>query len=185
MNINQLVKACQKRKPQAERELFTRFAPKVLTICRRYAAHDHDAHDYLQECFMVLFDQLEKFNPDKGAFEGWLYRVCTNTVLQILRKAKSDPGLVLMEELPETQALNEVELTTIPAEMIITAIQQLPTGYRKVFNLHTFENWSHRQIAQELKISESASRSQLTRARKILKTVLKKLKPDNYERRLA
>jgi len=134
---------------------------------------------------MVVFDKLNQFDPQKGVFDAWLYRVCTNTVLQILRKAKSHPGLILMDELPETESLEEVAFNQVPAEMIIAAIQQLPIGYRQVFNLHTFEHWSHRQIAAELNISESTSRSQLTRAKKILKIVLKKLKPDNYERRLA
>ncbi|MEM9918311.1 MAG: sigma-70 family RNA polymerase sigma factor [Bacteroidota bacterium] len=183
--LNQLVQLCQQRKPEAERELFSQFAPKVWTICRRYAACDPDAQDYLQECFLCVFDNIRKYDPKKGAFEPWLYRLCTNTILQILRKAKSQLNIVLLEELPEGEEVEDNLVEQIPTETVIAAIQQLPAGYRQVLNLYVFEEWTHREIALELNISESSSRSQLARARKLLKSVLKKLKPNSYERRSA
>ena len=186
MEIYQLIESCQKKKASAEQELFVRFAPKVLTICRRYAAHDHEAKDYLQECFLCVFDNIQKYDARKGAFEGWLYRVCTNTILQILRKSKKGLELVYPDQLPETSSeVEEENFSQIPTDTIIAAIQQLPSGYRQVLNLYIFEEWSHKEIAKELGISESASRSQLARARKLLKTVLKNLMPNNYEKRLA
>ena len=185
MNLNQIIQDCIKHRPEAERELFSHFAPKVLTICRRYASNDAEAQDFLQECFLCVFEKLQQYNPKKGEFAGWLYRVCTNNVLQILRKRKKELQLVYLDQLPDTAQINETDFDFLHPELVIHAIQQLPDGYREVLNLFLFEQWSHREIAEQLNISESTSRSQLTRAKKLLKTVLQKLMPNNYEKRLA
>ena len=185
MTLERIIKDCKKRKPEAERELFTRFAPKVLTICRRYASNDTDAQDFLQECFLCLFEKLKQYNPDKGEFAAWLYRLCTNTILQILRSRKKELILVFPDQLPDITEIEESDFEWMHPELVIQGIQQLPDGYREVLNLFLFEQWSHRKIAEELNISESTSRSQLTRAKKLLKTILQNLMPQNYEKRLA
>jgi len=182
--LKDIIIACKQNDPKAEKALFLLFAPKVLTICRRYAANDPDAEDYLQECFIHLFDQMEKYDEKRGEFAGWLFRVCTNRVLQLIRASKKMVDLVYPDHLPET-GISEEEMEYLPKEAILKAIQQLPEAYRLVLNLYVFEDWSHHEIAEELGITASSSRSRLTRARAMLKVILKKTDCIEDEKRLV
>jgi RNA polymerase sigma-70 factor (ECF subfamily) len=176
MNNNtllQLLEDCKAHDATAEKALFLHFAPKVLAIARRYATDEPMAQDYLQECFLVLFDKLSQYDPGRGQFEGWLYRVSVNTILQLMRKQKRLPEISHPETLPDVE-LEETVLDQIPHEQVLDAVRQLPAGYRQVLNLYIFEDWSHREIAEALQISESASRSQLSRAKQLLKQMLHK-----------
>lgn len=184
MNLSETISLCKAKNQQAEKALFLRFAPRVMTICRRYASQNVEAQDFMQECFIKIFEKINHFDFSKGPFEGWLYRVCTNVILQQLRKSKREITMVFPEELPE-QELSETEFQTIPQEIILKAIQQLPDGYRKVLNLSIFEGWTHQEIGIVLEIAPATSRSQLTRAKKLLKHILQKKTERNYERRLA
>ncbi|MEM1319568.1 MAG: sigma-70 family RNA polymerase sigma factor [Bacteroidota bacterium] len=184
MTEKQLIKACLRKDGKAEKQLFLRFAPKVLTLCRRYAANNQDAEDYLQECFLHLFDRLRQYDDTRGAFGGWLYRLCTNRILQLIRAQNSKVTMIFPEQLPE-QGISNQELAGIPQEQILHAIQQLPEAYRLVLNLYVFDGWQHEDIAAELGISPSSSRSRLTRARALLKKILKKSDDLTYEKRLA
>lgn len=184
MNIQNIILLCKKKDKKAEKALFIQFAPRILTICRRYASTRDMAPDLMQECFIRLFDKIESYDPQKGDFEGWLHRICTNTILTQIKPVKKEINFVYPGDLPE-QELTKTEFEVIPAEIILAAIHQLPPGYMKVFNLYTFENYPHKKIAKLLEISEGTSRSQLTKARKMLRAILKQ-KPDfNYERKLA
>lgn len=179
-----IISQCIAKDRKAEKVLFLRFAPRVLTISRRYASHKVEAADLMQECFIHLYKNLEKYDPDKGDFEGWLHRLCTNTILTILRPAKRKIVLVYPDRLPE-QALTQSEFESIPGEIIVAAIQQLPLGYREVFNLFTFENYSHKEIAQALEIAETTSRSQLTRSKRMLRLILQKKIDQYYGKKMA
>ena len=172
MNLQKIISLTKAKNRKAEKVLFLRFAPFVLTLCRRYASQDSDAQDFMQECFIHVFSKINDYDETKGSFEAWLNRVCTNRVLQLLRKSKKKITIVYPEELPE-QGLTKSEFEVIPREAIMSAIQQLPNGYREVFNLYIFEGWSHKEIGVALKIAETTSRSQLTRAKKMLKYILK------------
>ncbi len=184
MNLADIISQCKAKDHKAEKALFLRFAPRVLTLCRRYASHNVEADDLMQECFIRLFKKLEKYNPVKGDFEGWLHRLCTNTILTVIKPAKRKIDMVYPGELPE-QELSQSEFEAVPAEVILTAIQQLPVGYRKVFNLFIFEKFSHKEIAATLGIAETTSRSQLTKAKRMLRLLLQKKIDQSYERRLA
>lgn len=184
MNLQEIISLCKAKNQQAEKELFLRFAPRVMTICRRYASQNVEAQDFMQECFIHVFENIKSHDGNKGSFEGWLHRVCTNVILQLLRKSKREITMVFPDELPE-QELTETEFETIPREIILNAIQQLPNGYRQVLNLFIFEGWTHQEIGKILEIAPGTSRSQLTRAKKMLKHILQKKTVTNYERRLA
>lgn len=185
MNLSKTIIQAKARNKQAEKALFLQFAPLVLTLCRRYANQNVEAQDYLQECFILVFNKITQYDSTKGDFEGWLYRVCTNRILELMRKAKKSLPLTYPDILPD-QLLTKTELATIPHEEVLKAIQQLPHGYREVFNLYVFEEWTHRQISEALGIAESSSRSQLTRAKKMLKFALQKHRNNpKYERQLA
>lgn len=171
----QIIEGCRKGRPASEKALFGRFAPKVLAIARRYATDEPQALDFLQEAFVLVFEKIAVFDPQKGAFEGWLYRLSVNTMLQIMRKnRRHESWQELPSELPET-AFNDADLELLKEAQLLEAIRQLPAGYRQVLNLFVFENWSHREIADALQITESASRSQLTRAKQLLKQKIKPL----------
>lgn len=171
LNLSDIIEQCKQKNRKAEKVLFLRFAPKIYTLCRRYTSDEQEAQDFLQECFLHVFQHIEQYDSHKGEFSGWLYRVCTNVVLQQLRQQKTTPHMVYMEELPEIEIPIE-NLHQIPPETLITAIRQLPIGYRQVLNLSIFEGWKHQEIAQHLQITESASRSQLTRAKQLLKKII-------------
>jgi len=184
LELTQIITLIQLKDSKAEKALFLRFAPKVLTICRRYASQNVEAQDYMQECFILIFTKIHQFNPNKGSFEGWLHRVCTNRILELMRKSSTQVKISFPEHLPEPE-LTKKDLVAIPQNVILNAIQQLPSGYREVFNLYIFEGWSHRQIGKQLNIAETTSRSQLTRAKKLLQHLLSKKNYNRYERQLA
>ncbi len=184
MNLEQIVEQCKSRNGQAEKELFFRLAPRVLSLCRRYTPDEELAQDYLQECFLTLFKNIKKYDAKKGAFDPWFFRLCTNRILQSYRKSKTEPEIEFRAEVPEI-SISEESIQSISEEQLLEAIRQLPNGYREVLNLAIFEGWTHKEIARKLKISESTSRSQLARAKKLLKRFLQPLKNKNYEKRLA
>ena len=184
MDLQEIITLTKAKNQQAEKVLFLRFAPFVLTLCRRYASQNVEAQDFMQECFIHVFSNIKKYDTAKGSFEGWLNRVCTNCVLQLLRKSKKEITMVFPNELPE-QELTENEFEAIPKEVILDAIQKLPDGYRQVFNLYIFEGWTHKEIGKTLGIAETSSRSQLSRAKKMLKHILQKKIDFRYEKQLA
>ena len=185
MTEERLVKECLQHNPEAERELFSRFAPRILTICRRYARDDQEAHDFLQESFLMVFDKLNLYQSQKGKLFPWMHRVSVNVILMILRRRKKDLPVVYLEDLNQINESEEENIPQYHPEVLLAAIQKLPEGYREVFNLYFFEEWTHKQISNQLNISESTSRSQLARARRLLKELVKKTPNVNYERRLA
>ncbi|NRB46785.1 MAG: RNA polymerase sigma factor [Saprospiraceae bacterium] len=184
MNLEQLVEKCKSQSSRAEKELFFRLAPKVLTLCRRYTKDEALAQDYLQECFLTLFKNIKKYDAAKGPFEAWFYRLCTNRILQSYRKSKREPEIEFRAEVPE-QSLPEESLEAISEEQLLAAIRQLPDGYRQVLNLAIFDGWTHKEIANKLGITESTSRSQLARAKRLLKQFLQPLTKKNYAKRPA
>lgn len=172
-----ILAACRRRERTAERALYQRYAPRVLTLCRRYARDESEAMDFLQECWILLFDKLAAYQPEKGHFEGWLHRLCTNRVLDLLRRQKRLPHtLELVASMDTADATYddavEPAWSVYSPETLLAAIRALPEGYRQVLNLAVFEGWSHAAIGEQLGISASSSRSQLTRARRALRGLL-------------
>ncbi len=163
----ELIQACQKQKPQAQRELYHQFAPAMLAVCFRYARNREEAEDVLQEGFVKVFQKIHKFD-DKGSLEGWIRRIMVNTAIDHLRKEKHYQHQLEINE-AITEEVTENALDHLEAEALLALIQSLPTGYRVIFNLYGIEGYSHAEVAEQLGISESTSRSQYTRARALLK----------------
>lgn len=173
MKINDLIRQCKNGNSAAERELFQRYAHRIFTLCRRYIRQKEEAYDLMQDCFIHLFDSLEKHDPKKGSFEGWMHRMCTNVVFQKLRKNKQSIMLVYPDQMPEPDdSLLHDDMDEISTELLMSAIQDLPEGYRMILNLYIFEGLRHNEIGEVLGIATSTSRSQYTRAKKILKNKL-------------
>jgi RNA polymerase sigma-70 factor (ECF subfamily) len=158
---------------RAQEKLYRMFAPKMFGVCLRYAKDRTEAEDNLQDGFVNVFSNLKKFRHE-GSFEGWVRRIMVNVSLGKYRKQHI---LYPVEDVGkyETQSFNGDILEKISADELINLIQELPPRYRMVFNLFVMEGLSHQEIAEAMKIAEGTSKSNLARARDILKRKVEKL----------
>jgi RNA polymerase sigma-70 factor (ECF subfamily) len=170
----QLIRRCLRKDRKAQFELYEKYKVRLFGLCRRYARSEAEAHDFLQEGFIKVFRSLHQYRAD-GPLVKWMERVVVNRILSLLRKKRMsfDDNLDL-QALPVVQTSNAD--VSEKAETIIRLIRQLPLGYQTVFNLYALEGYSHQEIAQVLGISESTSRSQYSRAKKVVKTAFEQLK---------
>jgi RNA polymerase sigma factor (sigma-70 family) len=146
--------------------LYQRFAPKMYAVCLRYSNNSDDAQDLLQEGFIKVFRNLEKFRKE-GSFEGWIRRVFVNTAIEHYRRKVNLNTISEKEERTiEDGAWNVLD--QMAAKDIIELVQELSPGYRSVFNMYVIEGYSHKEIGDMLEISEGTSKSQLARAKAIL-----------------
>lgn len=158
--------------------LYHLFASKMYAVCLRYCKDTDDAQDLLQDGFIKIFKNLEKFRGE-GSFEGWIRRIFVNTSIEHFRKntkkiATSDSQELVIED-PSWNALDN-----LAEKDIISLIQNLSPGYRQVFNMYVIEGYTHSDIGEILGISEGTSKSQLARAKAILKNMVKtKLEKEN------
>ena len=182
MNYQKIIKRIQSGDRKAERLLFDRLAPRLLSLCRRYAHDESMAKDYFQDSFIRVFDKLDKYT-EGGSFESWFFKVAVNVILTS-KRSKKKLQIEYVEELPET-GFQEAQIKLLSDEELLMCIQQLPEGYRKVINLYIFEQHSHEEIGNLLGISASTSRSQYMRAKRLMKQILIKKIPNLYERKLA
>ncbi len=169
-----IIEGCVKKKRKAQYMLYQHFAPPMLALCMRYCRNRMEAEDVLQEGFIKIFQKISTFRQS-GSLEGWIRRIMINQAINHLKAKK----LVLLDTDPYTLgnwiadegSADQGEQVYKPEELM-EAIQQLPPGYRVVFNLYVFEGYSHKNIADELEISENTSKSQLSRARNYLRKTL-------------
>lgn len=164
MNIDQLIYDCKKNDIKAQEQLYKQFAPKMFSVCLKYSRSYAEAQDHLQDGFLLVFEKIHLFEF-KGSFDGWIKRVIINHVLQQYRNKS------FLSTIDEDIA-EEVEVDIddgVSMEYLLKIIQELPDRYRLVFNLNVFENYSHQEIANSLGISVGTSKSNLARAKMILK----------------
>lgn len=138
----------------------------MYAVCLRYARTPADAADILQEGFLKVFSKLEQFQF-QGSFEGWIRRIMVNTALRTYQKQRFDHEYSGYEQLPDSP-VDPDAISTLSEAELMRVINQLPEGYRVVFNLVAIEGYSHAEVAETLGIQESTSRSQLTKARRWL-----------------
>lgn len=173
MTEEELVKGCKNEDRHCQRIVFERYAGKMMTVSLRYARHRLEAEDILQESFVKVFNNIRSFKSE-GSFEGWIRRIVVNTALREIQKSSFKNELLGALNVPEIIE-EPVAISNLSELEILKLISFLPDGYRTVFNLYVFEDFSHREIATQLGIEESTSRSQLTKARQMLQLQLKKL----------
>ncbi len=166
----ELVNACKRNEKRAQEQLFNKYAPVMLGVCRRYTGNVHDAEDVMIGGFMKVFDKIGQFRGT-GSLKGWIKKIMINESLGFLRKNKSMYLEVDIDEAGEKPELSRLE-SAVTAEDLIALIDALPPGYRMVFNLYAIEGFSHREIGLKLGISENTSKSQLSRARALLQKKL-------------
>jgi RNA polymerase sigma-70 factor (ECF subfamily) len=174
MNEHDIIKGCLKNDRASQKALYEQHYGKMLGVCLRYAKDKDEAKDVLHEGFLKVFTNLKNFNGT-GSFEGWIRRVMVNTSIDHLRKNKQN-YLIVSTVYANEKASNladEVEdedlLLQIDKEEILKAVQELTPAYRTVFNLYVIEEFSHREIAEMLDISEGTSKSNLSKAKFNLK----------------
>lgn len=171
-----LARAISKGDPKAQSMLYERYSPKMLSICLRYMGDMMEAEDVMIEGFMRIFDKIGQFNF-KGSFEGWMRRIMVNEALMRLRGKKMIN--VELEEVRQESSTAVSAESELNAQELLKLVNELPVGYRTVFNLYAIEGYSHAEIAEQLGISEGTSKSQLSRARALLQERLKVIEKDH------
>ncbi|MBK8702796.1 MAG: RNA polymerase sigma factor [Saprospiraceae bacterium] len=170
MTESDIIKGCKKGVPLYQRALVERYSPMLMTVARRYVPGYHAAEDILQEALLKIFRAIPNYAPT-GSFEAWMRRIVVTTALHALDKSwyrRENGDLDSVEEpffMPDVYA-------RLGAEELLALIAKLPEGFRQIFNLNVIEQYPHTEIAVMLGITESTSRSQLTRARKLLQTMI-------------
>lgn len=165
MILEQIIHECKRQNRKAQEQLYKTLSPKVFVICLKYSRNYQEAQDNLQEGFLLIFKKIDKYQF-KGSFEGWAKRVVINYILQQYRSK----GIleIVTDNIPETQEVT-IEEENVSLEFLTQIIQELPDRYRLVFNLYVMDGYSHKEVAQMLGISEGTSKSNLARAKRILK----------------
>ena len=170
INEERLISGCRKNDSAAQGDLYQKYSPILFGICLRYVKDTAEAEDILIQGFMKIFQKIDQYKGE-GSFEGWMRRIVVNESLTYLRKNKSMHLKVDMEYVENKTEASTYDVT-LYTEDLLKMVQQLPIGYRTVFNLYAIEGFSHKEIAQKLNISENTSKSQLSRARKLLQSYL-------------
>jgi RNA polymerase sigma-70 factor (ECF subfamily) len=171
MTEQAIIAGCLHNDPTAQRELYNRYSPKMLSVCYRFAQNREDAEDMLQEGFIKVFTQMHTFQ-NKGAFEGWIRRIIVHTCINFLKKYKKFNESMDLTYATNLQSKDETVPSMMQGKQVVECIRILPLGYKTVLNLYAIEGFSHREIGLMLDIEESTSRSQYTRAKAMLETLL-------------
>lgn len=173
MSVEQLIKKCKKQELKAQEQLYRLYSGKMFSVSLKYSGNYAEAEDNLQDAFLTIFQKIAQFKS-KGSFEGWMKRIVINTALQRYRKQQVFE--IVNEEQLKTPEV-EVDDENIPLDFLLKIVQELPERYRMVFNLYALDGFSHKEIAEMLDISTGTSKSNLARARGILK---EKIEKKNY-----
>jgi RNA polymerase sigma-70 factor (ECF subfamily) len=173
-----LFEGCRRGDRKAQENLYKTLASRMMGVCMRYAKDTFEAEDVLQMGFVKVFQKISDFRGE-GSFEGWIRRIMVNTAIESYRKNLRNLNLVDIDEVYD-QPQNTFDMSGLELKDLLKLVQQLSNGYRLVFNMYVIEGYSHKEIAKLLGITEGASKSQLSRARAILKEKIIKMEGLNY-----
>lgn len=168
-----LIKACQRGDAAAQREVYDRYARRMLAVCMRYIQDDMEAEDVMIGGFVRVFDKVAQYQF-AGSFEGWIRKIMVNEALQQVRRNRSLHLETDIAEVCNDAAVMHTDASELETQDLLNLVRQLPEGYRTVFNLYAIEGYAHKEIAEQLGISENTSKSQLSRARALLQEYLRK-----------
>ena len=169
----QLIRACQQADPKAQRRVYETYAPRMLGVCRRYLPDEFEAEEAMVEGFIKVFEHITRFEG-KGSFEGWIRRIVVNEALMALRAKKQLGWQTSYDDVREEPSPQPFE-SSLEVDDLLQLVNELPTGYRTVFNLYAIEGYTHEEIAEQLGISEGTSKSQLSRARAQLQQAIQRM----------
>jgi RNA polymerase sigma-70 factor (ECF subfamily) len=180
--LEEVVRGCRKQNPKAQTELFNRFSGRFTGICCRYVGIVDQAEDIMISGFMKIFDKIYQYKGE-GSFEAWMTRIMVNESLSYIRRNKNMWLNVSIESADREPDYSMAD-SHLDSEQALSMIDELPIGYRTVFNLFVMEGYSHKEIGELLQITEGASKSQLSRAKAQLKSKIlafeEKMKKRNH-----
>jgi len=177
--IDHLVQCCKAGQRKAQELLYKQFASKMLGVCMRYATDKMEAEDMLQNGFIKVFQKIADYRGD-GSFEGWVRRIMVHSSIEYYRRHHKMMQVVDIDTAGHEPSVNAAASSSLEAKDLLVMITALSPGYRMVFNLYAIDGYSHKEVAEIMGISEGASKSQLSRARAILKEQIVKMDNKRY-----
>ncbi len=169
-----IIKGCIKRDRQAQKILYERYADIFLGVCNRYAANIAEAEDILQEGFVKVFFHLQEFSG-AGSFFNWMRRIMINTAITYYHKNLKHRYYDEIEKMYDAPHAEVPDKSDFTREELLEVIQSLPPGYRMIFNLYAIEGYKHKEIAEMLEIDVNTSKSQYSRAKKMIRHKLENM----------
>jgi len=163
-----ILQECIQGNKTAQYQLYEMYRVNLFTVCLRYISNREEAEDRFQESWVKIFSKMEQYDEGKGSFYGWARRIVVNTCLEFLRKKK-----IYFDEIQESlimPAHNADVTSDLSVQDMMRILNSLPTGYRTVFNLYVVEGYSHKEIAELLNISISTSKTQLMKAKALMRS---------------
>lgn len=167
-----IIKGCLQQDRRMQALLYNRFSPKLYAVCLRYMGNEEDAQDVLQDAFIKVFRNIDKYRGE-GSLEGWLRRIVVNTAIEHIRRKQLLVSGITEKEEQTIENKTASAFDKIGEKELLEMIRSLSPGYRTVFNLFVIEGFSHKEIAELLNINEGTSKSQLARAKMILQEKIK------------
>ena len=167
MDESQLINGCRKGDRLAQKELYERYSRRMMGVCLRYVSDRETARDLLQDGFVKVFTSMDSYSG-LGSFEGWMRKIFVNCALEYLRKSDVLREAVDLDNTVELVHPDSSAISDMSAVELMKLVQELPAGFRTVFNLFAIEGYSHKEISEMMNITESTSRSQFTRAKQLL-----------------
>ncbi len=175
IDLHQIVKKCKAYDKKAQKELYDVYSPVLFGICLRYSKSEAEAEDVLQEGFVKILTKINDFK-DIGSFEGWMKRIIVNTAISFYYKNKKYNETYDIDEITEKNTENYVwGNEDFTKEELLKVINNLPEGYRVIFNMYAIEGYKHKEIAEKLNISHNTSKSQYLRAKERIREKLEQL----------
>lgn len=184
LTTEQIIVGCRQGNAHCQKELVNRYSGLLFAVCIRYTGNEQKAKDILQDTFIRIFRSFKTFNPDKGSLPSWMKKIAVNTALKDLGK-KNIQSSSLSIEIHEKARIEASALDNLMAEDLLKVIQTLPEGYRQVFNLSVIEGYNHKEISKMLGIEEVSSRSNLSRAKQLLRKKLEAFKKNESWARIV
>jgi RNA polymerase sigma factor (sigma-70 family) len=178
--IDELIEGCRSGQRKMQEMLYKLYASKMLGVCMRYATDRMEAEDMLQNGFIKVFKKLDDYRGE-GSFEGWVRKIMVHSSIEYYRKHHKMMQIVDIETPGAEQSVDPLAASNLGVQDLLAIIQQLPPGYKMVFNLYAIEGYSHKEIGEIMSITEGASKSQLSRARTILKEQIFRMEGKKYE----
>lgn len=168
INELDLITECINNRRTAQKQLYDLYRMKMYTVCLRYMSNKMDAEDMLQEGWVKVFKQIQTFDPNRGNFYSWIKRIFINTNLEYLRKKRLKFEDISDSEIEHSTSLNK-PIHDMAMQELVKVLQELPPGYRSVFNLYVLEGYTHKEIGETLNISPNTSKTQLMKAKQMMK----------------
>lgn len=176
--FDEILAGCKAGNRKMQEALYTQTSSRMFAVCMRYAKDKMEAEDVLQTGYIKVFQKIKEYRGD-GSFEGWIRKIMVNAAIESYRKNLKSMNIVPIEDAHE-QAATGFDFSSLGMQDLMKIIQKLADGYRLVFNMYIIEGYSHKEISATLGISEGASKSQLSRARAILREEIMKMEGVNY-----